>query len=366
MRQAVGPLSHLMSDRSSPVSHLYLRCSLCESISNDANLARKALLEHGEALQAAKETQSSEHGDHQLTALQGTVEALSSAVGRLDWQKMNHMKTDHPYQPFPLAALERAVAGVPLSRYSIEDLPLLSFGPSYRFRAGVKKQLRQLPRPPVAALHPLVDGMPIQLDIWSPGKTAQLAEYHEGNALSPQDADSASRQQQQQQQKPKRALRTKHRASRKQQQVDAGGAAQKQQQPRQQQQHPQRRDILSPPVAACGFSLSAGGVGQQGFTCRGSLNGCNSRAAVGSMRLASAAAAFLGRERHLVSTHGHSPLTARLRPWLMRWHSTSATTVSAQLLRHRAYSVPMRRPAALRTRLPFACVAVARCALPVF
>ena len=48
-------------------------------------------------------------------------------------QKESHLDDAHPYAPFPIDRLERAVASVPSDTYSLEEQELNRFGQSHSF-----------------------------------------------------------------------------------------------------------------------------------------------------------------------------------------------------------------------------------------
>ena len=58
-----------------------------------------------------------------------------------------HMSEKHPYQPFPVDRIEKAVKNVPVNEFSVQDNALFSFGEAYVFE-------RMKLRPRVTSLSP--------------------------------------------------------------------------------------------------------------------------------------------------------------------------------------------------------------------
>jgi len=149
----------------SPVADLYAGCAVCDSLSTRAAGAQRAMLVALETARAA----AKEAGAPAVAAPRTPkVEAARAAVRAAAMARRAHVRTVHPYEPFPLARLEAAVAAA-LAEEAGPDAPLdaalLSpFGHASRYwRPGGRLPPGPpcpLPAPPAARLPPLDPSRP--------------------------------------------------------------------------------------------------------------------------------------------------------------------------------------------------------------
>ncbi|DBA80009.1 TPA: hypothetical protein ACH3X2_007506 [Trebouxia sp. C0005] len=89
--------------------------------------------------------------DADIQQMQKRANILRGQMNSLRHQRDQHMSLAHPYAPFPIARLEKAVAALPSASLPLDQQELGSFGQSHTFKWASDKQLAKTP---AAAFHP--------------------------------------------------------------------------------------------------------------------------------------------------------------------------------------------------------------------
>ncbi|DBB05165.1 TPA: hypothetical protein ACH3X3_010411 [Trebouxia sp. C0006] len=88
--------------------------------------------------------------DADIQQMQKRANVLRGQMNSLRHQRHQHMSLAHPYAPFPIARLEKAVAALPSSSLPLYQQELGTFGQSHTFTWASDKQLAKTP---AAAFH---------------------------------------------------------------------------------------------------------------------------------------------------------------------------------------------------------------------
>ncbi|KAL0035693.1 hypothetical protein WJX79_008956 [Trebouxia sp. C0005] len=163
-RKHMPQLLQPLMDDDSPVADIFDSCPICDQLTLENSQVSMEYIELHAALQAATDALADSESEEELSEIdvaalhdadiqqmQKRANILRGQMNSLRHQRDQHMSLAHPYAPFPIARLEKAVAALPSASLPLDQQELGSFGQSHTFKWASDKQLAKTP---AAAFHP--------------------------------------------------------------------------------------------------------------------------------------------------------------------------------------------------------------------
>ncbi|CAD7699023.1 unnamed protein product [Ostreobium quekettii] len=141
--QSVAPMAlrHLMNTDSS-IYDMYTDCKECDRLSSEvaahqvalAQMSRHRLLLQEKLLWLSKSNETDPVLQKETALMSTKIEALKKRITLNAAHRQQHLENAHPYAPFAIHRIEKAVGDVPLSDYPAKERHLAKFGSDFIYR----------------------------------------------------------------------------------------------------------------------------------------------------------------------------------------------------------------------------------------